>query len=113
MLGSAEEWFYRRLGGMDLDLSREDKAARLTVRPIAVTGVDWVRCGFDSVLGKVQSDWSRKGGKVLYSVTVPTEATIVLPASAVAESKRAVLVRSRSAEVDFRVGPGTWKFIAN
>ncbi|HEX5284415.1 MAG TPA: family 78 glycoside hydrolase catalytic domain [Bryocella sp.] len=112
MLGSAEEWFYRRLGGMDIDLSREDKAEQLTVRPIAVKGVDWVRCGYDSALGKVESDWRRAGVKVLYRVTVPKEATVVLPSGATAESKRAVLLLSRDEEEIFRVGPGTWNFSA-
>ena len=112
MLGSAEEWFYRRLGGMDIDLSRENESERLTLQPIAVNGVDWVKCGYDSVLGKVESDWRRAGGKVLYSLTVPKRATIVLPAGAVAESKAAVLLPSRGDEVVFRVGAGTWRFSA-
>ncbi len=110
MLGSAEEWFYRRLGGMDIDLSRENEDERLTVRPIAVKGVDWVRCGYDSALGKVESDWKRANGNVLYTVTVPKQATVVLPAGAIAESKRAVSWRSRENEAVFRVGPGTWNF---
>ncbi|HZQ45150.1 MAG TPA: alpha-L-rhamnosidase C-terminal domain-containing protein, partial [Acidobacteriaceae bacterium] len=110
MLGSAEEWFYRRLGGMDIDLSRENEDERLTVRPIAVKGVHWVRCGYDSALGKVESDWKRANGNVLYTVTVPKEATVLLPAGAFAESKRAVSLRSRENEAVFRVGPGTWNF---
>lgn len=110
MLGSAEEWFYRRLGGMDIDLSRENEDERLTVRPIAVNGVDWVRCGYDSALGKVESDWKRANGNVLYTVTVPKEATVVLPAGAIAESKRAVSLRSHENEAAFRVGAGTWNF---
>ncbi len=112
MLGSAEEWFYRRLGGMDLDFSRENQTERLTLRPIAVGGVDWVRCGYDSALGKIESDWKRAGGRVLYSMTVPAAATVVLPGDAVAESKRAVLLHSSGGEAVFRVGPGIWSFTA-
>ena len=111
MLGSAEEWFYRRLGGMDVDLSREGKAEWLTIRPITVTGVSWVRCGFNSALGKVESDWRRANGKVLYRVTVPTEATIELPMGAIAESKGAVMLHPRGEDVVFRVRRGTWNFI--
>src|SRR6185437_2658561 len=85
MLGGAEEWFYRRLGGMDIDVSRNIPAERLTIRPIAVLGVDWVRCEFDSVLGKVQSNWKREGNVVRYTVTVPVVSTVVLPESASAE----------------------------
>ncbi|HEV2578941.1 MAG TPA: family 78 glycoside hydrolase catalytic domain [Acidobacteriaceae bacterium] len=113
MLGSAEEWFYRRLGGMDIDLSRENEVERLTVRPVAVKGVDWVRCGYDSALGKVESDWRRASGKVLYSVTVPKRATVVLPAGAIAESKHVVSLRSRGNQAVFEVARGTWKFSAS
>ncbi len=97
MLGSAEEWFYRRLGGVDIDLSRDDPAERITLRPIAVKGVDWVRCGFNSKLGKVESDWKREGGAVHYTVTVPggVEATVVLPSRATAGTKGAKLLAKR------------------
>ena len=32
MLGGAEEWFYRGLGGIDFDMSRA-KDERITIRP--------------------------------------------------------------------------------
>ena len=81
MLGDGEEWFYRGLGGIDFDMSRADAAARITIGPRVVDGVDWVKCGYDSVLGKIESDWKREGAAVVLDITVPngTEATIVLP----------------------------------
>ena len=109
MLGSAEEWFYRRLGGMDIDLSRDVPAERLTIRPVAVSGVDWVRCGFDSRLGKVESDWKREGSVVRYMVTVPVVSTVVLPENATAE-KGPHALRSTGGQTMFRVEPGTWRF---
>ncbi len=112
MLGSAEEWFYRSLGGIDINMSRDDPAARLTVRPIAVPGVNWVRCGFGSQDGKLESDWKRDGKSVRYTVTVPggVEATVVLPAGSVAGSKRAHAVQGSGEQTVFRVGPGVWSF---
>lgn len=109
MLGSAEEWFYRRLGGMDIDLSRDVPDERLTIRPVALAGLDWVHCGFDSKLGKVESDWDRKGSAVRYTVTVPVAATIVLPSGAVSDEGEGSL-RSGDSETVFRVRPGTWNF---
>ena len=55
MLGSAEEWFYRRLGGMDIDLSRKVAEERLTIQPIAVASVDWVRCGLIRYWGRYRA----------------------------------------------------------
>jgi alpha-L-rhamnosidase len=76
MLGAGEEWFYRGLGGIDVDFSR---AERLKVRPRVVSGVDWVRVGFESKLGPVESDWRRVGAKVEFEVTVPVAAEVELP----------------------------------
>jgi hypothetical protein len=78
MLGAAEEWFYRGLGGIGVDLSKTG-TERIVVRPRVVADVDWVKCGFDSRLGKVESDWKRKGDQVAFEVTVPVEATVELP----------------------------------
>lgn len=79
MLGGAEEWFYRGLGGLDLDLSRSNKAERIIIRPTPVTGVDWVKTSYASTLGKVGVEWRRVGSVVQLTVTVPVEATVVLP----------------------------------
>jgi len=111
MLGSAEEWFYRRLGGVDIDLSRKSPEERLTIRPIAVQGVDWVRCGFRSVLGAIESDWKRNGDAARYTVTVPVASTVVLPKSSAAESNGPELLMSLSGQNVFRVKRGTWRFI--
>jgi hypothetical protein len=113
MLGGAEQWLYRRLAGIDFDRSRADAAERVTVRPVALRGVDWVRAGFDSSLGHVQSDWKRDGARMTYRVEVPkgTSATIVLPAGA--RSQRAgVHPIAAGDEVRFIIGPGTWTFTA-
>jgi hypothetical protein len=108
MLGGAEEWFYRRLGGMDIDLSRNVVAERLTIRPIAVGGVDWVRCAFSSHLGKVQSDWKRDGDVVHYTINVPVVSTVVLPEGSTSD-KGLHALRSVG-QTMFRVEPGTWRF---
>jgi len=43
----------------------------------------WVQAGYDSIRGKITSDWKRAGGKFTLSVTIPanTTATIFIPAS--------------------------------
>jgi hypothetical protein len=113
MLGSAEQWFYRRLGGIDIDLSRNNPAERLTIHPIALAGLEWVHCGFESKLGRVQSDWKRDGTHVHYEIVVPggVEATIVLPHGATAETGVETATHS-SGQFVFRLGPGVWRFTA-
>lgn len=112
MLGSAEEWFYRRLGGMDIDVSRDNTSSGLTIRPIAVKGVDWVRCGFRSIFGPIQSDWVRHGNTVRYAITVPpgAYAMIVLPAHSTIQNSHIEATADRDGNEQFKVGSGQWKF---
>ena len=79
MLGAGEEWFYRGLGGIGLDLTQTRPEERITIRPALVPGVDWVKCGYHSVLGPVESDWHREGGNVVVEITTPVAATVALP----------------------------------
>jgi hypothetical protein len=78
MLGGAEEWFYRGLGGIDVDMGR---AERIVVRPETVVGVDWIKTGYMSRLGQIESDWQREGDATRFEVTVPAgaQATVMLP----------------------------------
>jgi hypothetical protein len=80
MLGGAEEWFYRALGGIDFDMSRS-KDERITIRPAMVDGVTWVKCGYKSTLGKIESDWKQEGGATSIDVAIPpgATATLILP----------------------------------
>jgi hypothetical protein len=80
MLGAAEEWFYRALGGIDFDMSRS-KDERIMIRPAMVDGVTWVKCGYKSTLGKIESDWKQEGGATSIDVAIPpgATATLILP----------------------------------
>jgi alpha-L-rhamnosidase len=122
MLGGAEEWFYRGLGGIDFDLSRADAAERITIRPRMVDGVGWVRCGYLSTLGKIESDWKHESSLTTMEVTVPAgaQATVVVPVrtgapvmvdGAATEKARGVtLVSKGEGEAVYRVGPGMHRF---
>ena len=79
MLGGAEEWFYRGLGGIDFDLSRPKPSQRITIRPRVIDGVNWVRCGYNSTLGRIESNWKRDGAITKLDITVPTTALVVVP----------------------------------
>jgi hypothetical protein len=80
MLGGAEEWFYRALGGIDFDMTR-DADERITIRPQMLDGVDWVKCSYRSVLGPIRTEWQQEAGKMSIDVAVPpgATATVILP----------------------------------
>jgi len=121
MLGGGEEWLYRGLGGIDLDMSR-GPSARITIRPQMVEGVSWVRCGYTSAEGRIESDWARQQGRTSMEVTIPAgaEATIVVPAhgnDVILESGRPAervsdlrLVRRDTESATYEVPSGSYHF---
>ena len=122
MLGGAEEWFYRGLGGIDFDMSRPEAAARITIAPRIVDGVAWMRCSYDSALGMVKSAWNRDGAVTTLDVVIPAEGTIVLPlrtaGASVTEDGRdaakaagVTLVRRDDTVVVLRVERGSYRFV--
>jgi hypothetical protein len=74
MLGSAEEWFYRGLGGISVDLSREG-AQRLVLHPVLAGNIAWARVHYRSSLGEIESEWHRGATETVYNFTVPANAT--------------------------------------
>jgi hypothetical protein len=81
MLGHGEEWFYRGLAGIDIDMSRAS-ADQIRLRPYVpleqsvTTGAG---ATIDSPLGTVRCAWSKTGdGAVAIEVTVPPNATATL-----------------------------------
>ncbi len=118
MLGGAEEWFYRGLGGIDFDMSRE-KDERITIRPQMVDGVGWVKCGYTSTLGKIESDWSQGNGMTSMDIAIPrgATATLILPVKMAPntenQQKRGPQLqelRRDDAAVVYRVGAGLYHF---
>jgi hypothetical protein len=77
MLGGAEEWFYRGLGGINFDMSRSVDE-RITIHPALLEGVDWVKASYNSKLGKIRSEWRQEGGVTSIDVAIPPKATATL-----------------------------------
>jgi alpha-L-rhamnosidase len=73
MLGDAEEWFYRGLGGINVDLSL-DGVDQLVLRPEDPGKIQWVHSHYRSALGLVESDWQRKGLETIYTFVIPANA---------------------------------------
>lgn len=119
MLGGAEEWLYRVLGGIDLDLSRSAVDQWLTIRPAVVNSVNEVRTSYRSVLGNITVERREAGAMMDFDITVPVRATVVLPLSF--EGQRVLLeergrlrlartVRQDARTATFEVAAGTYRF---
>ena len=123
MLGHAEEWFYRGLGGIDFDMSR-DRDMRIWVHPQIVDGVRSSTVEYKSVLGKIVSRWRVQGDGLRMEVSIPpgATATVSLPSGfhrEVLESGRplqgdpgVVSVDDRGESVTYVVGSGEYSLTA-
>lgn len=80
MLGHAEEWFYRGLAGIHVDMAQKSPQ-QIWIEPAVVGEITHVEARYRSVLGEVESRWSRAGKVLSLTVRIPAgvEATVVLP----------------------------------
>ena len=121
MFGSVSDWFFKWLAGIQPcpDAVGFD---RIAIRPQPAAGLTWVKAFYDSMRGRISSEWKTEGGRFVLTVTIPanTTAEVHVPASdpsAVIEGDRpaksvpGLLYKGieRGAAV-FSVGSGTYIF---
>jgi alpha-L-rhamnosidase len=117
--GSICGFIFRRIIGID---SGSPGFERILVRPIANSRLQRAGGSYDSVMGKISTEWSQGDGVFKLNVTIPsnTTARIHLPVSPerrVRESRRDVstfhdiqMINRRSDEVILEVGSGDYLF---
>jgi alpha-L-rhamnosidase len=121
MLGHIIEWFYGGLAGLACDPAGPGYK-KIIIRPQPVGDLTWVRAGYDSIHGKIVSDWRIEAGDLLLRVTIPanTTATVFVPArtaEAVTESGIAAgrspgvrLLRHEEGRAVFQAESGHYEF---
>jgi alpha-L-rhamnosidase len=74
-------WMYRCLAGIRPDLSGPGYK-RITIKPTILNQLTWVNSHYDSIYGRIESNWKREGDKLTMEVTIPanTTATVYVPA---------------------------------
>ena len=86
--GAVGEWMFRTLAGINSD---GPGYAKIIIRPTPPSPgsngqhkpIDWVRASYDSIHGKIVSQWKVEGDRFHLDVTIPanTTATVFVPAS--------------------------------
>ena len=124
MLGQILEWFYGDLAGIAPDASGPG-FKHMVIKPEPVGDISWARASYDSVRGKIVSDWRRADGKFTLKVTVPpnTTATVFLPAkskSSVTESglpaakaQGVKFLREQDGRAVYEVESGSYEFTSD
>ena len=121
MLGQIQEWFYRDLAGIGSDPTGPG-FKKIIINPQPAGDLAWVKASYDSLHGKIASDWKRAGDKFTLDVTIPanTTATVYVPAKSAddvtegnhpaASSKGVVLLWYENGRAVFAVESGKYEF---
>lgn len=119
MFGDISAWFYRALAGIRPDAPG---FKRIRIQPQIVGDLTWARASYDSIHGRIASDWKIENGRLHLAVTIPanTTATVYVPAgenAAVTEGGKPVekaegvkLLRREPGAAVYEVGSGTYRF---
>ncbi|HEY4416908.1 MAG TPA: family 78 glycoside hydrolase catalytic domain [Verrucomicrobiae bacterium] len=118
-LGSCGEFLFGGVGGIKPASAGYDTIA---IKPIIEPGLTWAKTSYDSIHGKIATDWKVDGQKLKLKVTIPvnTSATVYVPAKdsdAVTESGDPVakmdgvkFLRMENGRAVFELGSGTYAF---
>ena len=125
MLGQIQEWFYHDLAGIQ---NAPDSAGfkKIIIAPQPVGDVTWVKAGFNSIRGKIVSDWQNSEREFTLKVSIPanTVATVSIPATALNSVKEGNLnwpaikakgvnsFRFENGRAIFEVGSGDYSFVS-
>jgi alpha-L-rhamnosidase len=120
---SPGSWFYQGLAGI-----RPDETGpgfkKIIIKPAVVGDLTWVKCSYDSIHGKIVSNWKRDGDKLAMEVTIPinTTATVYVPAkdaAGVTESGKPAaqeagvkFLRMENGTSVYEVGSGCYQFVS-
>jgi hypothetical protein len=112
MLGQIQEWFYHDLAGIRSDGNGFKK---ISIAPQPVGDVAWVKASYNSIRGKIVSDWKRDGDQFTLKVTIPanTTATVSVPeksAGTATANAGAKSLRRENGRAVFETGSGDYTF---
>ncbi len=121
LAGNLDAWFYRTLAGINYDPA-QPAFKHILIKPAVLGDLTWVNCAYDSIHGRIVSNWRRIAGNLTMEVTIPvnTTATVHVPArdsASVTESGHPVaqahgveFLRLENGAAVYNVGSGTYRF---
>ena len=119
--GPIGAYLHQVLGGIRPDPSAPGYK-KVIIKPSVVGDLTWVKSHYDSIHGRIVSNWKREAGKLTMDVTLPanTTATVCVPAkddSSVTESAKPAhsaegvkFLRMENGAAVYVVGSGTYRF---
>jgi len=121
--GSVDAWFYKVLGGIypDTEAVGFDK---IVIKPRILGDLTWVKASYNSIRGRIATNWQLKGDTLELDVIIPanTTATIYVPAASIGEVRESGktatgaeglrFLGSEGGSVVFAAGGGEYHFVS-
>lgn len=121
LLGDLMIWYYENLAGIK---AAEPGFSTIVMNPALPEGLDSVNASYESVYGKIVSDWKKSATDFSWNITIPanTKAIVYIPASdseQVMESGKPAnategvkFLRMESGKAVFEVSSGEYHFVS-
>jgi alpha-L-rhamnosidase len=121
MLGHIMEWFYRGVLGID-QTERSIAYKEIVIKPVVVGDLTSANGSYESVYGRISSEWERENNSFQLKTEVPvnTTAIVCLPSNktskifesniAVEKNKAIKFLGFENGKSKFSIGSGSYKF---
>ncbi len=102
MLGQINEWFFHDLAGIQGD-PLGPGFRKIIIRPAIIRDLGWVKASYDSISGRIVSEWEYTGDRLKMHLSIPanTTATIYVPTSDADSIREGTVLASRSPGLKF------------
>ncbi len=122
MFGSIDEWFYRSLVGIN---AAEPGFKKITIKPQPAGDLLWAKGSYESIQGKISSDWKIENEHFKITVSIPanTQAEVWIrtkPNAEISESGKSINANSEIRFVKYdgayavvEIGSGEYVFESN
>ena len=115
MFGSVSEWFYKALAGIN---PAPDAVGfnKIVIRPQPVGDLKWAKGSYNSVRGKITSEWKIADGTFILDVTIPANTTAVVEVpgeDAQLLGEKVLAGKSANGHATFAIGSGSYRFAAS
>jgi len=121
LAGNLDAWFYETLAGINRDAERPG-FKHVVLRPNPVGDLRFVKARYDSMYGRIASEWTSEEGRFTWNVVVPanTTATVYIPAASgdritegdrpASDAEGVTFVRTEEGAAVYRIGSGHYAF---
>jgi len=122
-IGSVGEWMYRSILGINPDEAGPGYKS-FSMKPRPGGGLKWARGAYESVRGRIESEWKVDGAQLTFACTIPAnaKAAIHVPAAGIAsvteggkpamEAPGLKFLRMEGGAAVFEAGSGTYRFVS-